>query len=214
MKKLFFSAFLMTMLLVGAPQLFAQTGLKIGYTEPNLILMQMPEYKLVLDRLNGEYQSSNAEIQLKERDFQSRLEDYQRKSAFMSDSTKAQTERELLALQAELEKMQGDKSQQLEQKQAEMVQPLLDKIGRTIDEVAKEKGFDFIFSTRAGSAAPILLYAKDEKADITLDVLKKMGINPPPPATTPAANTPAAKPAGNTPAPAPRGNTPAPKRNN
>lgn len=213
MKKLFLHA-LVLFLLTGVPSIFAQTGLKIGYTEPNLILMQMPEYKLVLDKLNGEYQSSSAEIQLKQRDFETKYEDYQKKAAFMSDSTKAQTERELIALQNDIESMTSSKGQDLENKQAEMIQPLLDKIGKAIDEVAKEKGMDFVFSTRAGSAAPILLFAKDEKADITLDVLKKLGINPPPAAANPPAASTTTKPVTTT--PAPRGNTPAPapRRNN
>lgn len=182
--------------------LMAQT-LKIGYTEPNLILVQMPEYKLVLQKLDAEYQSSDAEIRLKAQDFQTKLEDYQRKQAFMSDSTKAQTERELLALQQEVQEMQNNKSQALQQKEVEFMQPLFDKITAAINEVAKEKGLDFVFSTRVSSTGPILLYSKTEEADITKPVMDKLGIKAPAPAAdakpagnaAPASNKPAAPPA-------------------
>ncbi|HCR49992.1 MAG TPA: hypothetical protein DIW24_10200 [Bacteroidetes bacterium] len=192
-------AFFLLIVLLGVSQfpVVAQTP-KIGYTEPGLILTQMPEYRLVLQKLDAEYQMSDAEIRLKAQEFQTKLDDYQRKAAFMSDSTKAQTERELTSLQETVQQMQQDKTQLLRQKESEMLQPLFDKISEAINTVAKEKNLEYVFSTRVSESGPVLLYSKDESADITRAVMEKLGIKVE--AAAPATNKPASN-GNNKPAP-------------
>ena len=182
--------FLNKMLLVAAVLLSGvfsvqAQNLKIGYTEPNLIINLMPEYKLVLQKLDAEYQGSDAEIRLKAQEFQTKLEDYQRRQGFMSDSTKAQTERELVGLQEEVQNMQQNKSQALQQKEAELMEPLFERLTNAINQVAKEKGLDFVFATKVSSNGAVLLYAKEESYDITGDILTKLGIQLPKTPATP-----------------------------
>ncbi|MBN8588584.1 MAG: OmpH family outer membrane protein [Rhodothermia bacterium] len=198
-------AFFVLILFLGVCQsLVVAQSLKIGYTEPGLILTQMPEYRLVLQKLDAEYQIGDAEIRLKAQEFQTKLDDYQRKAAFMSDSTKAQTERELTTLQETVQQMQQDKTQLLRQKETEMMQPLFDKITNAINTVAKEKNLEYVFSTRVSESGPVLLYSKDESADITRAVMEKLGIKIDPPAANTPANT--GKPANTGAKPATSGN--------
>ncbi len=59
----------------------------------------------------------------------------------------------------------------LQTKQLEQMQPILDKVNQAIKDVAKEKGFQYVFDWTAG----VLLYA-DESKDITKLVLVKLGV--------------------------------------
>ena len=63
-----------------------------------------------------------------------------------------------------------------------IAEPALDKIQKAIEEVAKENGYNFIINSGQPEVGlHIILYA-DEKDNISNLVLKKLGIEPPPPA--------------------------------
>lgn len=59
--------------------------------------------------------------------------------------------------------------------------PVQAKVGKTIEDVAKENGFSLILNLQI-SGLDVILYG-DDKLDVSDLVLKKMGITPPPPAT-------------------------------
>jgi outer membrane protein len=74
------------------------------------------------------------------------------------------------------------------------VNPVVQKIQKAIDAVAKENAYTYIFNLDAGAnTTPILLVAPEEN-NITELVLKKLGVDPSKATTTaaPSANKPAA----------------------
>jgi outer membrane protein len=73
-----------------------------------------------------------------------------------------------------------------------LLAPVLEKIDKTVKDVAKEAGYTYVFNTDAGpGTTPILLVAPD--ADNISDlVFKKLGVTPP--AKTAATTAPVAAP--------------------
>lgn len=69
------------------------------------------------------------------------------------------------------------------------MQPVYTKVGKAIEDVAKENGYTFILNQQIGGL-DVILYG-DEKNDVSDLVLKKLGVTPKPAAQTPAAQTPA-----------------------
>jgi len=63
--------------------------------------------------------------------------------------------------------------QDLQNKQQELLQPVLIKAQNTIQEVADEEGFDYVFDTSTGS---FLTVPKDESVNILKLVQEKLGI--------------------------------------
>jgi outer membrane protein len=59
----------------------------------------------------------------------------------------------------------------LQEKQEELLKPILDKAKKAIEEVAKENGYNYVFDSGYG----LLLYS-DESDDILSLVKKKLGI--------------------------------------
>ena len=57
--------------------------------------------------------------------------------------------------------------------------PVFTKVGKAIEDVAKEQGYSFILNPQLIGGGDILLYS-DEKYDVSDLVLKKMGITPQP----------------------------------
>ena len=55
------------------------------------------------------------------------------------------------------------------------MQPIIEKIQGTIDEVAKEKNYDYVL-LKSIQGTPFMLYAKNEDNDLTSAVLTKLGV--------------------------------------
>lgn len=161
--------------LAWAQQQGANPALPIGYTRVDFILSKMPEVAAVQKQLENLAQRHQAEYQQKLQDFDRQLQDYQRRQALMSPDARQRREQELAGLQTQLQQFAMEKSRELEQKEAELMQPILNRIQKAIEEVAKERRLALVFSTGIGPN-PILLYA-DERHDITDAVLRRLGIN-------------------------------------
>ena len=168
---LLFSA--LVLLLATAPNAFAQ--LKVGYTDADLIISQMEEYRTVMQELQGLAEGGQAEYEQLVQSFQTELSDYQKKQALLSPDARATREQQLAAQQAEIQQYLQTKDQELNQRQVELLSPLLDRVQQAIDEVAQERGLDLVLSAQT-TAGPVVLYASEE-LDITQEVSEKLGVN-------------------------------------
>lgn len=172
----------------------ASAQVKIGYTNVDVVLGQLPETKTVEAELKTRKDQYDASYKQKVTDFQTKLQAYEKGAATMSDVIKADKEKELQGAQANIEEFQKSAQDDLQKKQNQLLAPILQKIQTGIDAVAKENAYTHIFNIDAGQGTtPILLYATEE-SNITNLVLKKLGVEPAKAPAVPAATTPAAAP--------------------
>ncbi len=162
----------------------AQTAsVKVGYADVDYIFSQLPDAKAIDAELKSTQTQLKNQIDAKYQDFQKKLADYNANLNTMLDAVKANTERELQQMQQNIEKLQADAQTTLQTKQSQLMDPVYKKVGKGIEDVAKENGFTFILTQQIGGL-DVILYG-DEKMDISDLVLKKLGVTPKPP-TTPA----------------------------
>lgn len=152
-------------------------NVKIGYADVDYILGQMPETKQVeaeLRTLNTQLQN---QLQTKYQEYQQKLQAYQEQAASMADAIRQDKETELSQLEQRITKLQQDAQSNIQQKQAQLMQPLYEKIGDSIEAVAKANGYSHVFNGQI-AGVDVVLFA-DEQFDISDLVLKQMGITPP-----------------------------------
>jgi len=154
------------------------TTLKIGFADVDYIFSEMPEQKQIETELQSTQNQLKKEIDNKAAEFKKKLDDYTANLNTMLPAVRANTERELQQLQANLQKLQEDAQATIQQKQAALMEPVYGKVGKAIDDVPKENGFNLIISNQLGGI-DVVLYG-DEKLDVSEMVLKKMGITPKP----------------------------------
>jgi outer membrane protein len=149
----------------------AQKAAKIGHTDLEKLLTEMPgqdTIKVVMEKyvqtLQGELQTMQSELEMKGADYQKNL-------AGMSSIIKATKEKEITDLQGRIEAFQQSAQQDLQTKNAELIAPFVDKAKKAIKDVAKEGGFAYILNANE----QILLYS-DGGEDITPLLKKKLGI--------------------------------------
>ena len=163
----------------------AQTATtKVGYADVDYIFNQMPESKQIDSELKSLQTQLKNQIDTKYQDYQKKLGDYQANINTMIDAVRANTERELVQMQQNIEKLQQDAQTTVQSKQTQLMDPVFKKVGKAIEDVAKENGFTFILSQQIGGL-DVILYG-DEKMDISDLVLKKLGVTPKPATPAPA----------------------------
>ena len=166
----------------------AQTSVtqKIGYADWEYIFQQLPEFKQITDQLKTHGTQLENQMKSKSQEFQTKVEAFQKNAATMNEVVRNSTQKELEQMQENLQKFQQDAQASMETKQTTLMEPVFAKVGKTIEEVAKENGYDFILAPQIASqtGGDIILYSND-KYDISDLVLKKLGVTPKPVAPAP-----------------------------
>jgi outer membrane protein len=142
----------------------------------------MPESKAIDAELKSTQAQLKAQIDTKYQEFQKKVQDYQANLNTMLEPVRQNTERELQQMQQNLEKLQADAQTTIETKRTQLMDPVYKKVGKGIEEVAKENGFTFVLNQQIGGL-DVILYG-DEKMDVSDLVLKKLGVTPKPATAT------------------------------
>lgn len=157
----------------------AQTA-QFGYLDPDIIIVQMPEYVEIRDSLTTREGEIAAELQADEDVIRQKFEEFQQlmSSSVASPDAQQAREQEILQLQAALEQKEADGRAELGRTEATMLEPLLQRLQEAIDSVSAAQGLVMVFSARANNA-PVILYASDAAVNITGDVMTTLGIELP-----------------------------------
>jgi outer membrane protein len=150
---------------------------KIGYADWEYIFSQMPEFKQIDNELKIYGEQLQAQMKTKYTDYENKLKVYQAGAATMTDAVRGAKENELTQLQQEIQKFQQDAQAAIQKKQTDLMAPVMTRIKSNIATVAKENQYAFIINGQVPGGGDVLL-SSDEKYDISLAVLKKMGITP------------------------------------
>jgi outer membrane protein len=172
---------------------FAQSNdqpLKIGYTNVEYILLQLPESKQIESQLKDHSTQLENQLKTKYSEYETKLQAYEKGAATMDATIREDKEKELMGLNNSIQEFQRNAQMSLQQKEKSLVDPIITKIDKAIKDVAKENGYTYVISNQALLAGP-------EDGDISPLVLKKLGVDPSKVQQTPepAAAKPAAKPA-------------------
>ncbi len=178
---------------------FAQAP-KIGHCNLEILLRMMPETKAMEQELDTYRQKYAERLANQEKVMQDKYVELQE---LMSKNPPAITEEEAKAREQELIKMQtglktdSDKyERELGERQERLLNPIIEKMKKAIDEVAIGEGFMYVLNAVDASGTSIVLYGPKEN-DVTEKVAKKLNITLP--TAAPAATT--TIPGGNIPAP-------------
>jgi outer membrane protein len=152
-------------------------GVRVGYLDPDLIVVQMPEYAAVRDSLEAREREISADLQTRQESIRSKFQELQelQGSPVLTAEAQQEREQEILRLQAEFEQTQQQGLQDLGRREARLLQPLLERLQDAIDEVSSELGLTMVFAARANNA-PVILYASDDAVNLTEPVMDNLGI--------------------------------------
>ncbi len=153
-------------------------ALRIGYTDHEVIISNMPQTREIQGELQAELESGQRILQSMQEDLAGKLERYQKQQALLSDERRQEREQELISLEEELREKASELEQELVQREVDLMGPIFKRVDDAIQTIASEKGLDLVLRTQAGPSQPILLYANQDRiTDITLEVARELGID-------------------------------------
>jgi len=158
--------------LMAACSLQAQ-NFKIGYTDIESVLSQMPEYKTASTELETFQRKLEERFRIKNEYAQSKLQEYYDNERNLTMDQKKAKEEELMKLDEELKQFEKDAQLELQGKQETMLNPIREKTLKAVEQLAAEKSYTYILNKSGGMMN--VLYAPKED-DITADLKTKLGI--------------------------------------
>ncbi|HON17804.1 MAG TPA: OmpH family outer membrane protein [Salinivirgaceae bacterium] len=151
---------------------WAQT-LKIGHIDSHEVIQAMPELKNAQEVLQNFAKELEDAMGGMQKEFQDKYRDYQAKYESLSPVLRKSREDELQDIQRRVEQFRTNAQQELQLKEQELQQPIIDKVQKAIDDVARENNFTYIFDATPGNG---ILYKSPTAIDITPLVKKKLNL--------------------------------------
>lgn len=146
----------------------AQTTLKLGHVDINQILSALPQRDSAAAVMEKETKDVQRAFEEMSTEYNKLFDDYEKAAPTLTEVVRKAKEADLLDKQKRLEEFQQNATAKLDQKNAELLKPILDKILKAVDKVASENGFTYILDVSKGS----VVYTSKDSQNINPLVLK------------------------------------------
>ena len=150
---------------------------KYACVNTDYIMRNMPDYMQAVSKLNKFSSEWQQELESKQQEVDNLRQNYQQEAYLLPDNLKQRRQDEIRTKETELRTLQQQRfgaGGDLDQKRAELLKPVQDRVYGAIERVAREKNYAFVFD-RAHSGT--VIYA-GEKYDISNQVLEMLGVKP------------------------------------
>lgn len=144
---------------------------KFGYIDSQELLLLMPDRKNAEIEVQNFAKTLEAQLELMTAEYQESIQEYQANEATFSDLVKQDKIAEITGLEQRIQAFQQNAQQSLQQKEQELLDPILAKARKAIEDVATEGDFTYIFDKSQGT----ILYVKESENVLTL-VKRKLNL--------------------------------------
>ena len=147
----------------------AQKNIKLGHINSQELMQIMPGRDSVQTVLQNEVTELETTLKQMQTEAESRYNDYVANQAGWTELIRQTKQREIQDMSARIQEFQENAQKQLQEREAELTKPIIDRAKKAIEDVAREGNYTYIFDGAA------LLYSQDSE-DIMPLVKKKLGI--------------------------------------
>jgi outer membrane protein len=140
---------------------------KVAHVDVSEIMSKMPamlDAQNQLQKLSGTY---DAEYKKMVDEYQVKIKKYEAEAATVTDAVNGERSKEVQDMQKRIVDYRDNAQKELQQKETDIVKPLMEKVRTSIQKVGKAKGFQYVLD-----GSTLLL---DDGPNITADVKKDLG---------------------------------------
>ena len=149
----------------------AEAQSKVAHINSSELLQAMPEKEQIKADIEAFAKDLETNMKMMQSEYQAKIQDYEANNAAWSDVVRQSKIRAISDLEGRIQEYQQEAQTTLQQKEQELIQPLLTKAEEAIQEVAKANGYDYVLDTSTGA----VLYFTDSE-DLLPLVKKHLGI--------------------------------------
>jgi outer membrane protein len=165
---------IMFMMVLGLITLGSNAQMKIAHINTGELLEQMPEVKALEEKIVKVREQWEQVLSQKQEEFRVKVAAYQKmiEDPNASKGLIEVKQAELEQLQSSYQDLERKANEDMQKQQQEFLTPILEKVKKAIEEVAKANGFSYVLESTEGSG---LLYG-DPSFDLLAKVRAKLGI--------------------------------------
>ncbi len=123
--------------------------LKIAVVDMRAVIANSPQAKGVMDKLKQEFKNREDQIIAADKSLKEKSEKMQRNGAVMSEAEKSKLEKDIMAGQRDLQRMQTEFREDATMRQQEEMKKLVDKINKVVQDIAKKENYDLVVHAEA-----------------------------------------------------------------
>ena len=138
-------------------------SVKVGHVDSASIMEIMPERTQLEQELQTYAAELQSEIQAMYAEYQSKAQDYQANEATMSNLIRQSKEKEIVDLEKRIQEFQSNAEIAMQNKQVELLNPIIEKVQNAVNAVGQEQGFTYILDKSVGA----VVFIGDNAIDIT-----------------------------------------------
>ena len=146
-----------------------QAQTKIAHINSNELLEAMPEKAKLAAQIQEYAAKLEKQLMTMENEYRLKVENFQQQQGVMTDAIQQAKVKEITDLETRIGEFRMNAQQDLQKEEAKILQPLIDRLRKAINDVAKEKGYDYVLDTSLG----VVLYSEGG-TDIMTMVKKKL----------------------------------------
>jgi outer membrane protein len=140
---------------------------KVGYVDVQKAIQATAAGKKAKEVLDGEYGKRKKDLDKKKADIEKMNQDLEKKKTVLSEEVLNKKQMELQEEMMRFQKVVAENQMEIQKKEKELVEPILERMRKTIEKVAQEKGFSLVLERGAQN----VLYAQKD-SDLTDEVVK------------------------------------------
>lgn len=149
----------------------AQSKIKLAHVNSTELMKIMPGVDTAQKNIQDFAKELEDEAKAMYAEFEKKYSDFQANQAMLSQPTQQVKMKELQDLESRIKLFEENAQEALQNKQEDLLKPIIDRAKSAIEDVAKENGYNYVFDSGIG----VLLYS-EESDDILSLVKKKLGI--------------------------------------
>lgn len=166
-----FRTLLFTAILVIGTMSFAQAQSKVAHINTSELIQAMPEMKAAQAQLEKLGKTYETEIQSMTTELQNKMKQYDAEASTKTDEENQKRLQEVQGMEQNIRQYQGQASQDMQDKNIELLKPITQKAKAAILKVARAQGFDYVLDSTQGGGV-IMADGKN----LLDDVKKELGI--------------------------------------
>jgi len=160
---------LATALLIGSTSIMNAQS-KVAHINTQELVAAMPETKAAQAEIEKLGKTYEVEIQSMATEYQNKIKQYEAEAPSKTDEENAKRGQEVQGMQQSIAQYRQQAQQNMQKKEAELLQPIYKKVNDAIGAVAKAQGFNYVLDSMAGQG---VLYTDGK--NLLEDVKKQLG---------------------------------------
>ena len=156
-------------LFIGASQTISAQA-KVAHIDVQELMTNMPEMKTAQAQIKKVGETYDKEYNTMVTEYQNKMKKYESEAATAGEATNETRAKEMQDMGQRIQQYRETAQKELQQKEMDLVKPIMDKAKAAIQKVAKAKGYQYVLDSTTGSGVIVA-----DGPNILVDVKKELG---------------------------------------